>query len=243
MINVSVRSLQSDLGLSVQTILAEQALHNQRTCEKREIYPVLKRLLDIIIALSMVIILAPVMLVVAIAIKLDSKGPIIFRQTRIGKNHQPFTFYKFRSMCHNADSTVHKQFVQSLINGKTAESRCNGTYKLTTDKRITRVGKFIRKASLDELPQLFNIIKGDMTLVGPRPPIPYEVAEYKDWHHRRLDVTPGLTGLWQVEGRSLVSFDEMCAMDIAYVERRSLLLDLVLMVETIPVVLSGRGAR
>ena len=240
MINGRVHTIQSDLGLSVQTILADPAIHMPWTGQQRDLYPTIKRLVDVLIALAMLIVLAPVMLIVAIAIKLDSQGPVIFRQTRIGKNHRPFTFYKFRSMTHKADCTVHQQFVKSLIHGS---NDCSGAYKLTSDKRITRVGQFIRKTSLDELPQLFNVLKGDMSLVGPRPPIPYEVAEYKDWHHRRLAVTPGLTGLWQVEGRSLVTFDEMVAMDIAYVEQRSLALDLKLMVNTIPVVLSGRGAR
>ena len=239
MINGRVRTIQSDLGLSMQTMLAEQTFRLPWSGE-RDLYPLAKRLLDVIVALSMLIVLAPVMLIVAIAIKLDSQGPVIFRQTRIGKNHRPFTFYKFRSMRHNNDCSEHRLFVQSLIKGN---GGCSGTYKLTGDKRITRVGKFIRKTSLDELPQLFNVIKGDMSLVGPRPPIPYEVAEYKDWHHRRLAVMPGLTGLWQVEGRSSVSFDDMVAMDIAYVERRSLALDIKLLAQTVPVVLAGRGAR
>ena len=187
----------------------------------------------------MLSVLAPIMAVVALAIKLDCSGPVIFRQTRIGKNDRPFTFYKFRSMHYKADRSSAPAVRQEPDQRRSGQA----TYKLTNDRRITRVGSYIRKTSLDELPQLFNVIKGDMSMVGPRPPIPYEVAEYKDWHHRRLDVTPGLTGLWQVRGRSLVSFDEMVEMDIAYVEQRSLLLDLALIAQTIPVVLSGRGAR
>jgi exopolysaccharide biosynthesis polyprenyl glycosylphosphotransferase len=241
MINGRVRTIQDNLGFSIQAIAAEQTLRQFTT--SRDLYPLLKRLLDIIIAGLMIVVLSPIMAIIALAIKLDSPGPIVFRQTRIGKNHRPFTFYKFRSMYHKADTSVHQQFVKNLINGQVPSNNGHVTYKLTGDKRITRVGAFIRKTSLDELPQLFNVLKGDMSLVGPRPPIPYEVAEYRDWHHRRLSVTPGLTGLWQVRGRSLVSFDEMVAMDIAYVEQRSLWLDLTLLVQTIPVVLSGRGAR
>ena len=232
MINSRLRTIQTDLGFTAPAAVAREAR------SALDLYPVIKRLLDVLVAAIMLIVLAPVMAAVAIAIRLDSPGPIIFRQTRVGKNHRPFTFFKFRSMCHKADVSVHQAFVCSLINGKQTK-----TYKMTADKRITRVGAFIRRTSLDELPQLFNILKGDMTLVGPRPPIPYEVAAYKDWHHRRLTVTPGLTGLWQVRGRSLVTFDEMVEMDIAYVGQRSLALDLALLVQTIPVVLSGRGAR
>ena len=232
MINGRVRTIQSDLGLTLQAVAAEQSARLQW-----DVYPVAKRIFDVVVAALMLLALAPVMALVALAIRLDSPGPVIFKQTRIGKNHRPFTFFKFRSMYYKADTTVHQQFVSNLINGSTA------AYKLTSDKRITRVGAFLRKTSLDELPQLFNVVKGDMSMVGPRPPIPYEVAEYKDWHHRRLSVAPGITGLWQVQGRSLVSFDDMVKMDIAYAQQRSLMLDMALFVQTIPAVLSGRGAR
>jgi lipopolysaccharide/colanic/teichoic acid biosynthesis glycosyltransferase len=234
MINGRVRTIQSDLGLTIGAVAAAETARMQW-----ELYPIAKRMFDVVVAAIMLIVLAPVMAVVALAIRLDSPGPIIFRQTRIGKNHRPFTFYKFRSMYSKVDAAVHQQFVRNLINGS---SSC-ANYKLTGDKRITRVGALIRKTSLDELPQLFNVIKGDMSMVGPRPPIPYEVAEYKDWHHRRLSVTPGITGLWQVRGRSLVSFDDMVKMDIAYAEQRSITLDVSLFVQTVPAVLSGRGAR
>jgi lipopolysaccharide/colanic/teichoic acid biosynthesis glycosyltransferase len=232
MINGQLRTVQSDLGFTAPAAIAADARI------ALDLYPAIKRWLDVVIASIMFIVLAPVMAAVALAIRLDSPGPIIFRQTRVGKNHRPFTFYKFRSMYHKADVSVHQAFVCGLINGQQSK-----TYKMTGDKRITRVGAFIRKTSLDELPQLINILNGDMTLVGPRPPIPYEVAAYQEWHHRRLAVTPGLTGLWQVRGRSLVSFDDMVKMDIDYVRQRSLALDLILLIQTIPVVLSGRGAR
>lgn len=236
MINGRVRTIQSDLGYSLQAAAAERTAHMQWA-----LYPVLKRILDMVVASVMLIALAPVMVIVAIAIKLDSPGPVIFKQTRIGKNHKPFTFFKFRSMYHKVDTAVHQQFVKNLING--AAPAAGSTYKMTSDRRITRVGAFIRKTSLDELPQLFNVLNGTMSMVGPRPPIPYEVAEYKDWHHRRLAIAPGITGLWQVQGRSLVAFDDMVKMDIAYSERRSLLLDMALILQTVPAVLSGRGAR
>jgi lipopolysaccharide/colanic/teichoic acid biosynthesis glycosyltransferase len=239
MINGRVRTIQSDLGLTIQSMAAEQSANVRWQHTSINLYPVAKRLFDLFVAIVMLIAAAPIMLIVAIAIKLDSAGPIIFKQTRIGKNHKPFTFYKFRSMYTKCDASVHQQFVKNLINS----SSDNATYKLTSDKRITRVGRFIRKTSVDELPQLFNVIKGDMSMVGPRPPIPYEVAEYKEWHHRRLAVAPGITGLWQVQGRSLVSFDDMVKMDIAYAEKSSLALDVTLLAQTIPAVLSGRGAR
>ena len=237
MINWEVRTVQRDLGLPASAVGSEQALHQPRAAARSfDVYPVLKRLLDIVIAAVALVLVAPVMVAVAVAIRLDSAGPAVFRQTRVGKGRRPFTFYKFRSMYHNSDHTVHQQFVTTLING-------NGVaHKLSGDRRITRVGAFIRRTSLDELPQLFNINKGDMSLVGPRPPIPYEVAAYKEWHKRRLDVPPGLTGLWQVRARSAVSFDEMVMMDIEYVSRRSLLLDLEILAHTVPAVLSGRGA-
>ena len=236
MINGRVRTIQSDLGLTIQAAAAEQVVRMHL-----ELYPMVKRLLDIVVALAMLLVAAPLMIIAAIAITLDGPGPIIFRQTRIGKNHRPFTFYKFRSMYYKADASVHQQFVKGLINGEAPSG--STTYKLAGDKRITRVGALLRKTSIDELPQLFNVIKGDMSMVGPRPPIPYEVAEYKDWHHRRLSVAPGITGLWQVQGRSLVAFDDMVKMDIAYAERRSIKLDVTLLAQTVPAVLSGRGAR
>jgi exopolysaccharide biosynthesis polyprenyl glycosylphosphotransferase len=197
-----------------------------------------KRIMDIVLASIMLVAALPVMLLLAMAIKLDSPGPIIFRQTRVGRGGRRFTFYKFRSMYHNSDPQVHQQFVRNLING----NHSGKIYKLAEDKRITRVGRFLRRTSLDELPQLWNVLKGDMSLVGPRPPIPYEVAEYKEWHKQRLTVTPGLTGLWQVTARSSVSFDEMVALDLEYVRRQSLALDIKILLLTIPAVLSGRGA-
>jgi len=218
-----------------------------------ELYLLCKRLLDVVLALVLIVVLAPVMALIAIIIKLDSRGPVIFRQRRVLGNQslnadqepgeQTFEFLKFRTMVHKADQTVHQKYVENLINGNGQQSEVNGQklYKLARDSRITRVGRWLRKTSLDELPQLFNILHGDMTFVGPRPAIPYEVKNYKPWHMYRLTVTQGLTGLWQVMGRNELSFDAMVQLDIEYVRRRSLWLDIKIILATIPAVLLGRG--
>jgi len=194
----------------------------------------LKRAMDILMALVAIIATAPLMLVVAIAVKLDSRGPIIFRQTRVGKNGQPFTFYKFRSMQVDADAQIKELLLLNETGG--------ATFKITNDPRRTRVGKFIRRTSLDELPQFFNILFGHMSFVGPRPPIDREVEKYQEWHYRRLEVTPGLTGLWQVSGRSKLTFEDMVKLDIYYAENWSLWLDIKILLRTIPAVIRGEGA-
>jgi lipopolysaccharide/colanic/teichoic acid biosynthesis glycosyltransferase len=211
-----------------------------------KIYHAGKRAIDITLSLVALVLLSPVCALVAALIKLDSDGPVFFRQTRLGLGGKPFTFYKFRTMQHNCDNNVHQNYVQALIRnevGDDASSTPGGGYKLAQDRRITRVGAILRKTSLDEIPQLFNVLKGEMSLVGPRPPLPYEVEVYQDWHKKRLDVIPGITGLWQVQGRSRVSFDEMVRMDLDYAAQSSLWLDLKIIVLTIPAVLTGSGAR
>lgn len=214
------------------------------------LYLATKRILDVLVSSIALVLVAPLMLVVGLAIKLDSPGPVLFKQRRV-KGLSPdgkpvlFTFYKFRSMRHQADSGVHQKFMSDFINGNgTLHKDGNGkaVYKLASDRRVTRVGSILRKTSVDELPQLINVIKGDMSLVGPRPAIPYEVEQYKEWHKRRLVVTPGITGLWQVKGRSSVTFDEMVRWDIEYAEDRSLRMDLRILFQTVPAVLSGKGA-
>lgn len=207
----------------------------------------LKRSLDIAGSLIAIGLFAPLMLAVAAAVALGSPGPVIFKQTRLGRGGRPFTFYKFRSMTTNADDGVHRQFVANLIqDGVAARASSTGApapYKLKTDLRVTRVGKFIRKTSLDELPQFFNVLKGDMSIVGPRPPIPYETAHYQGWHLRRiLAARPGITGLWQVEGRSRVTFNEMVRMDLRYIRDCSLALDLRIVLKTFVVVARCDGA-
>lgn len=228
-------------------ILALQTAHDaaaDETDAAREEGYLLKRPLDILGAVLALVLLSPLMLVTALAVKLTSPGPIIFKQHRLGKGGVPFVFYKFRSMASNADDRIHREFVENLIKGAGSAGGAPGTvYKMTADPRITRVGHLIRKTSIDELPQLFNVLKGDMSLVGPRPPLPYEAECYESWHLRRvLDLRPGLTGLWQVDGRSKVGFDDMVRMDLRYIRTCSLWLDLKILLKTVAVVLRCDGA-
>jgi len=206
----------------------------------------LKRVFDVVIATLILIVAAPVILITAALIKLDSPGPVFYRQKRMGENGQPFYILKFRSMKVNADEKLHREHLARLIKENVSlVAHVNGqsdSLKLQNDPRITKVGHFIRKTSLDELPQLLNVLQGEMSLVGPRPPIPYEVDMYQDWHKRRLEAIPGMTGLWQVHGRNQVSFDEMVRMDITYIEQQSLWLDLKLLLLTPFALLSSRGA-
>jgi lipopolysaccharide/colanic/teichoic acid biosynthesis glycosyltransferase len=181
------------------------------------------------------------MLVTAAAIALTSSGPVVYRQIRLGKGGVPFTFYKFRSMGCNLGDRIHREYVISLITGGQGHADGNAPRpwaKLQADPRVTPVGRFIRRTSIDELPQLFNVLKGDLSLVGPRPALTYEAEEYQSWHLRRiLEIKPGVSGLWQVEGGSDVTFDEMVRLDLQYVRTRSLMLDLRIMIKTILVVL------
>ncbi len=225
----------------------QQLAHNTQNLDvdRPGVYLVYKRISDVALSAIALVFLSPVLLLIALVIKLDSSGPILFKQTRIGKGGRPFTFYKFRTMVHNADPEIHRRYVQSLIRQQTEgePQEANApVYKLKKDPRITRVGAFLRRTSLDELPQFLNVIKGEMSLVGPRPPLPYEVQEYQDWHLTRLAVLPGITGPWQVRGRSRVTFDEMVRMDIDYIVHRSMWLDMKILILTIPAVLGGHGA-
>ncbi|MEW5961321.1 MAG: sugar transferase, partial [Chloroflexota bacterium] len=211
--------------------------------------------IDVVLATILLILLAPLLLIIAILIKLDSPGPIFFTQERVGARRksyngriiweiQNFEVYKFRSMVHNADPAIHRAYIKAFIEGIVEQSAENGgKYKLTNDPRVTRLGGLLRKTSLDELPQLINVLKGEMSLVGPRPVPTYEVAEYQEWHHERLAALPGITGFWQVYGRCQVSFEQMIEMDVEYIRNQSLWLDLNILWRTIPAVLSGRGAE
>jgi exopolysaccharide biosynthesis polyprenyl glycosylphosphotransferase len=203
-----------------------------------------KRAFDVLAVSFGLLIISPLMLAVAILIKLESPGPILYRQPRVGENGRLFTMFKFRSMRANADPELHKAYVTQLIkqNLNLDQTETKGTLKIQNDPRITRIGKIIRKTSIDELPQAFNVLRGDMSLVGPRPPIPYEVELYQEWHKRRFEAIPGITGLWQVTGRNRVSFDEMVRMDIEYIEHQSLLLDLQILIKTPLAVVTGKGA-
>jgi lipopolysaccharide/colanic/teichoic acid biosynthesis glycosyltransferase len=202
-----------------------------------------KRVLDIVFTLLILLPLLVVMAVVALMIKLDSEGPVFFRQKRIGLNGEAFTLLKFRSMYVNSDESIHREAVGQYMNGHILNEHAeNGSlFKLGNDPRVTRVGRFLRKTSIDELPQFFNVLRGDMSLVGPRPPLDYEVANYsaRDW--LRLSGKPGLTGTWQVYGRSKVTFQKMVEMDIEYLQQQSLWQDLRLIALTPGVMISGRG--
>jgi lipopolysaccharide/colanic/teichoic acid biosynthesis glycosyltransferase len=187
------------------------------------------------------------MLITALAIKITSAGPVFFKQNRFGKEGVRFPFYKFRSMLWNTDDQIHREYVTNLIKGDLEKiNQGDGgdpLYKMKSDPRITKVGKIIRKTSIDELPQFFNVLKGEMSLVGPRPPLLYEVEKYEPWHLRRiLEVKPGITGLWQVDGRSKTSFDDMVRMDLRYVQNWSLWLDIKILIKTFRAVLRSHGA-
>lgn len=207
----------------------------------------LKRMIDVVGSALVLVLLAPVLLAIAVAIKISSRGPVLFRQQRVGQYGKCFTFLKFRSMYVNNDSQIHQKFVTELITRdaekKPAPANHDGIYKIKNDHRITRVGKFLRRTSLDELPQLLNVLTGEMSLVGPRPAIPYELAAYQAWHRRRvLQAKPGITGLWQVAGRSRVRFDEMVRMDLRYATSWTPWLDIKILLLTPMAVLRGTGA-
>lgn len=194
---------------------------------------VAKRAMDISLAVIALVLLFPVFLIVPLLIKFTSPGPVFFRQKRVGFGGRQFTFLKFRSMQVNNDESEHKTFVTNFIKNSDQQTDGSQPFKIVNDKRITPIGRFLRKTSLDEIPQLINVLKGDMSLVGPRPPIPYEVDEYRVWHRRRvMEVRPGITGFWQVYGRSSTSFENMVRMDIFYIKYRNLFLDIMLLVKT-----------
>ena len=195
---------------------------------------VIKRIFDLSLTIPAIVVLSPFALLIAIAIKLDSPGPVLFRQTRVGRNGETFTFLKFRSMRVNAEAELEALRAQNEADGP--------LFKIKDDPRRTGVGRFLRQTSLDELPQLINVLRGEMSLVGPRPPIPEEVAQYQLWHRKRLEIQPGLTGLWQVSGRSDLTFDEMVMLDIYYGENWSLSSDFQILLRTVPQLIFGDGA-
>ncbi len=202
-------------------------------------YDYLKRILDLVLATIIMLGFLPLFLILTILVKFTSRGPVFFVQERVGLRGRRFRMFKFRSMYADADHRVHRQYVEKLIR---KGERGGRTYKLENDPRITPLGRWMRKFSLDELPQFLNVLRGDMSLVGPRPPIPYELEIYKPWHFKRLETKPGITGLWQVSGRNLLSFDQQAALDIKYIQHKSLALDLTIIFKTIPVMFSGIGA-
>lgn len=207
----------------------------------------IKHVMDTVFSALVLIFFSPLFLIIALAIKASSKGPVLFRQQRVGQYGRSFTFLKFRSMRINNDQRVHEEYVTKLIGGEAPQHQSNGSsngvYKLANDTRVTRIGKLLRRTSLDELPQLVNVLKGDMSLVGPRPAIPYELAAYQTWHRRRvLEVKPGITGLWQVTGRSRVKFDEMVRLDLRYATSWSPWLDIQILMRTPGAMIGGSGA-
>lgn len=209
----------------------------------RNISLIIKRVFDFFFSSLAIMLLAPFMGLLIILIRAESPGPAIFKQIRVGKGGRLFTMYKFRTMRAGVDQTVHKEYVSKLITENVKlEDLTTNSMKMDKDNRITKLGYFLRKTSFDELPQLFNALHGDMSVVGPRPPIPYEVALYKEWHKQRLEVLPGLTGLWQVKGRNQVSFDDMVRMDIEYIQNRSLWMDVAIILQTFLVPVTGKGA-
>jgi lipopolysaccharide/colanic/teichoic acid biosynthesis glycosyltransferase len=208
-----------------------------RQADARRVSGGMKRVMDVVGSVTALILASPVFLAIAIAIKATSEGPVFFRQKRIGQYGTPFVSLKFRSMYTGNDASTHKEYVQKLIAGKAefhTDANSNGVFKLTKDPRITRVGAFLRRSSLDELPQLINVLKGEMSLVGPRPPLPYEVEKYDVWHRRRLlEAKPGITGLWQVSGRCRVKFDDMVRLDLHYARTWSPWEDIKILVRTL----------
>jgi len=215
--------------------------------EGKKFSRIVKRSMDIVGSIAALMLCSPLFVFIALAIKLSSKGPILFKQERVGRYGLPFTFLKFRSMeCVN-DPRIHREYVRKFIAGKADPAGVgdnqNVVYKIQDDPRVTRVGKFLRKTSLDELPQFINVLKGEMSLVGPRPPIPYELEAYQIWHRRRvLEAKPGITGLWQVNGRSRLKFDDMVRLDLQYAKTWSLWLDIKILLQTPRAVLFGAGA-
>ncbi len=213
-----------------------------------------KRTFDVVVSSAALVALSPVFAVTALMIKLDSRGEVFFAQERMGARwhidaaggvqwtYEPFRVLKFRSMVRDADQSIHEAHIRAFVNGDLEQEIDERNFKLENDSRITRVGRFIRRTSIDELPQLINVVKGEMSLVGPRPVPIYEVEGYQPRHFERLHAMPGITGFWQVHGRSQVSFEEMVQMDIWYVRNASLRLDLKILCETLPAVLCGKGA-
>ena len=214
--------------------------------QSKKISHLIKRMMDIAGSLAAIVLLSPLFLIISLVIKLTSKGPILFKQERVGQKGALFTLLKFRTMQDVSDSEIHKEYVKQLISGKIRVGANDGRdshYKMCDDPRVTRIGKFLRKTSLDELPQFWNVLEGQMCLVGPRPPIPYELESYDTWHRRRvLEAKPGITGLWQVKGRSRTNFDDMVRMDLRYARIWSPWVDIKILLETPRAVFSGEGA-
>jgi lipopolysaccharide/colanic/teichoic acid biosynthesis glycosyltransferase len=202
------------------------------------------RLFDLIVAGLATVVLAPVMAAVAVAVRCTSRGPVLFRQVRIGHRGRPFVMLKFRTMFRDCDDRPHRDYVLQLLTDPSGSARgADRLYKLVDDPRVTRLGRWLRETSLDELPQLINVLRGEMSVVGPRPALPWEAARFNPHHARRFEVRPGITGLWQTSGRNMLTMTEALDLDVEYVRRRSLRLDVAILLRTVPVVLRREGVR
>jgi lipopolysaccharide/colanic/teichoic acid biosynthesis glycosyltransferase len=228
----------TSLGLAGSSVVALPDIALQ--VRSRPAYAACKRTIDTIGALTLLLLFIPIFLAVALAIVIDSGWPILYRGERIGRGAKTFRVLKFRSMRADADPSVHAAYLRELLRGQVQAT--NGVYKVPQDPRVTRVGAFLRKRSLDELPQLVNVVRGEMSLVGPRPEVPYALDEYEPWMFQRFEVTPGITGLWQVRGRAQLGVRDMLRLDVEYAEQCNLALDLEILVRTVPAVLRGTGA-
>ena len=247
MISIRLHPHFDPTGITEETGPHQHPLLNALHARDRrgEAYSALKRVLDVAGATTLLVGLAPLFLLIAALVKLTSRGPIFFKQLRVGEQAKPFRMLKFRTMYTGADPALHREFVTRFITSADAckESGKDAPFKIAHDPRITTLGRFLRKTSLDELPQFWNVLRGDMSLVGPRPPLAYEVEVYQPWHRRRvLDAKPGITGLWQVEGRSRTTFDEMVRLDLRYARRQSLWTDIKILLATPAAVVNGKGA-
>ncbi len=232
-----------DSNISANPTFYPDLLHQR---EAKKLSFMLKRVMDVVGSASAILVASPLLCLIALLVKLTSKGPVLFKQHRLGQFGHSFTFLKFRSMYVNNDLKIHQDFMKKLISGDhdgAVDPAGRPVYKMKNDPRVTRIGRFLRRTSLDELPQFFNVLRGEMSLVGPRPPLEYEYEEYDIWHRRRvLEIKPGITGLWQVRGRSRVRFDDMVRLDLRYARGWSLWLDVQILVETPRAVLFGDGA-
>jgi len=237
-------SLEQQLPPALNLLLYPELSINRSSILK---YQILKRGIDIVLSAFLLLLLVPVFTLIAVLVRMSSPGPVFFKQLRVGHLLKPFTMYKFRSMYSSADQQAHQDYVSWFITAsnheQTEEKEKPVVFKLTNDSRVTSIGRFLRRTSLDELPQLWNVLIGDMSLVGPRPPIPYELQQYKPWHKGRLlEAKPGMTGLWQVVGRSRTTFDEMVRLDLQYARTMSLWCDIKILLATPAAMITGKGA-
>jgi len=231
----------SPSGTAVPPLVMEA---EQRRTPQQAVRNLVKRMLDVVGSAILLLTLSPIFAIVCALVKATSKGPVFFPQERIGVGGQPFTMLKFRTMHANADHSIHQRYVEDFIRSSSAGRTGEQVFKIVNDPRVTPVGHFLRRSSLDELPQFWNVLKGEMSLVGPRPPLPYEVATYKTWHKRRvLEAKPGITGPWQVTGRSRTTFEEMVRLDLRYARSHSVWTDLKIIIATPKAMISGKGAH